>query len=117
MMTFIFLDFLLAYKDQLSVDDMELLCLVVWSVWYRQNGLVHNSAIVYVEDVVPWVVSFHEDYKRANSKVVDRSGRLGVEAARWSHPIAGSFKVNTDAAVDSVIGLIGIRVNIGDSES
>ncbi|KAK3195407.1 hypothetical protein Dsin_026717 [Dipteronia sinensis] len=47
--------------------SLEVLCLVIWRIWFRRNGRIHHSAEIIDKDIVPWAVSFLDDFRRLNS--------------------------------------------------
>ncbi|KAK3212236.1 hypothetical protein Dsin_016942 [Dipteronia sinensis] len=109
-------DFILVCMDQLRTHELELLCVVVWSLWYQRNVLVHNSISLLADDEVPWAEFFLEDFRKAN---VESSGIMGsqlLELVWWQPPCMGRFKANIDAVIDFRSGWVGVGVIIGDSK-
>ncbi|KAK3228678.1 hypothetical protein Dsin_000559 [Dipteronia sinensis] len=95
---------------RLLVEDMELLCMVLWRNWYRRNVQVHGTAQIHAVDVVPWARSFLADFKAANKVAEGPRRTCGVPVApKWCLPENGVYKINTDAEADRKAG-IGIIV-------
>ncbi|TXG58400.1 hypothetical protein EZV62_016229 [Acer yangbiense] len=53
----------------LTSEEMALLCLVLWRIWFRRNALIHNSSMVNVYEIVDWAVNFIEEDCRINARV------------------------------------------------
>ena len=71
-----FFDCMIACKNQLRSEEMELLCMVIWSIWFKRNGKVLHDA-----DMVCWADSYLADYRRANGINVVSSKVLDVESS------------------------------------
>ncbi|KAK2650956.1 hypothetical protein Ddye_018445 [Dipteronia dyeriana] len=110
-----FIDFMMECRSRLSFDNFELLCIVIWRIWYRRNDLVHNHGSLRVEEVVLWSLTFLSDFQRANSVPSDKVANMGVEKLKWKPPGKGLFKINTDAAINGSLGRVGIGIIIRDS--
>ncbi|KAK3225670.1 hypothetical protein Dsin_005532 [Dipteronia sinensis] len=70
-------------------EELELLCLVLWRVWYNRNRRIHDVAELRIDEIVPWAMAFHDDYKRANKiskeEVTDRRSYVPL----WQPPREG----------------------------
>ncbi|KAK2665436.1 hypothetical protein Ddye_004010 [Dipteronia dyeriana] len=73
-----FVDFMVTCRNCLKSGDFELLCLIMWRIWYRQNRRVHNSVLVVDNDLVTWAQSYLEDYKSVNSSVEEVEWGFGI---------------------------------------
>ncbi|KAK2641422.1 hypothetical protein Ddye_023185 [Dipteronia dyeriana] len=68
------------------------------------------------DEVVLWSSSILDDFRRANfNPPLVRHG-LVDESIKWKPPVIGIFKVNTDAAIDSKEGRVGLGIMIRDCE-
>ncbi|KAK2640695.1 hypothetical protein Ddye_028490 [Dipteronia dyeriana] len=65
-----FMEFMIICMNQLFPAGMEFLCMIMWRIWYRRNGLVHASNSIHAVDIVPWADSYLEDFKRENFPLV-----------------------------------------------
>ncbi|KAK3227154.1 hypothetical protein Dsin_007016 [Dipteronia sinensis] len=111
----LFIDFMILCMNQLLVKDVELLCMVIWRIWYIRNGMVHSSAIIHDVDVVAWAIACLDDYREANALKVNIVWDQGLLSdLLWYPPSVGVFKMNTDAAIYWARRRVGIRVIIRD---
>ncbi|KAK3231077.1 hypothetical protein Dsin_002958 [Dipteronia sinensis] len=97
------------------MEEFELLCTVLWRVWFRRNVRVHESASVEEGDIVPWAKSYLEEFKRADGLGTDEAKMVMKSVARWQPPTEREFKLNVDAVIDSVRGRVGIGIIIRDA--
>ncbi|KAK2664427.1 hypothetical protein Ddye_003001 [Dipteronia dyeriana] len=58
-----FLDFLVDFKDRLSVTEFEVSCIIFWRVWCRRNEKVHQVVSLHDDDIVQWASSFISNYR------------------------------------------------------
>ncbi|KAK3222168.1 hypothetical protein Dsin_009193 [Dipteronia sinensis] len=77
-----FLDFLESCKNQQKLEEVEVLCIIIWHVWCRRNGLVHKSGFLPDSDVVPWAYSFLSEFQITSSKNPEAAtlslGKVGI---------------------------------------
>ncbi|KAK3228880.1 hypothetical protein Dsin_000761 [Dipteronia sinensis] len=99
----------------LKVDELELLCTILWRVWFIRNAGLHGKQQMDISDVVDWATNFLVEYKNSSSgeSVVQRQIRGGP--AKWSPPCPGVYKINCNAAIDSKNSQIGVGIVIKDS--
>ncbi|KAK0592975.1 hypothetical protein LWI29_028449 [Acer saccharum] len=111
-----FMDVMLLCMNNLLTAEFETFCLIFWRVWFRRNRLIHDNQLLDITEVVPWASSFHAEFKGANvaGKVLNPSQPRQVW--KWNPPAAGLFKLNTDAAVNSGDGIIGVGVIFRDND-
>ncbi|KAK1556507.1 hypothetical protein Q3G72_006154 [Acer saccharum] len=65
------LDFLILCRNLLSSDEMALLYVVLWRIWFRRNALVHNSSVFNATEIVDWAVNFIEEDTRINARTYE----------------------------------------------
>ncbi|KAK3205250.1 hypothetical protein Dsin_019296 [Dipteronia sinensis] len=82
---------------------------------FMKNLKVHES-LAMNDEIVPWNVSFLDDYRRANMKELDSVGRTTKVILAWHPPPTGQFKVNTDASTDVNGGKVGIGIIFQDDQ-
>ncbi|KAK0578174.1 hypothetical protein LWI29_006271 [Acer saccharum] len=102
------LDFMVYCSKILKSPDLELLCVMMWRVWFCRNNLVHNLEGKEVGDVANWSVQFLEEWSSANRLDASRPLRPSVKRPIWCPPEVGMWKINSDAALcsrDRVAGL------------
>ncbi|KAK3188891.1 hypothetical protein Dsin_028452 [Dipteronia sinensis] len=108
----LFVDFMAVCRDRLILEDFELLCLILWKIWYCRNGRIHNSILILDDDLVPWAMDYLADFKNANSSVKNVSPVGSPSSMLWSPPAIGQLKMNTDAALDAESGRVGVGITI-----
>ncbi|KAL5774088.1 hypothetical protein ACOSP7_011645 [Xanthoceras sorbifolium] len=47
-----FFDFIVLYKNQLKVDEFELLCYVLGRIWFSRNMVVHGLSVLHCDEIV-----------------------------------------------------------------
>ncbi|KAK2649619.1 hypothetical protein Ddye_017108 [Dipteronia dyeriana] len=93
-----------------SFDRDGVLVVVLWQVWSRRNGLVHKSASIFEDEVIPWVEALLIDFQRVNAGGEGEVGKGLPVVNSWRPPSEGLSKVNTDAAVDGSHGKVGVGI-------
>ncbi|KAL5854197.1 hypothetical protein ACOSQ4_003999 [Xanthoceras sorbifolium] len=93
-----------------------LLCFVVgsWFAWSCRNSILHNLSSHPASDFWSRAVCF-VDSLLVPSQVPLQVECPGSAAPRWA-PSSVGFKVNVDAAVDSVLGRFGIGIAVRDQQ-
>ncbi|KAK3230935.1 hypothetical protein Dsin_002816 [Dipteronia sinensis] len=112
---FHFQDIMVLCKNILRVDEFELLCMVLWIVWYRRNRSIHDSKLLADSEVVPWAAFFIAEYRGANIGVTGDVGKEKNPPQKWSPPSEGKIKMNTDAAIKADFGRVGVGIIFRDS--
>ncbi|KAK0588291.1 hypothetical protein LWI29_037252 [Acer saccharum] len=65
-----FQDFFFYCSKILGGKELELLCVVLWHVWFLRNQLVHGGGHQDMESVVSWAEEFLAKFYEANFVVV-----------------------------------------------
>ncbi|KAL5820684.1 hypothetical protein ACOSQ3_022566 [Xanthoceras sorbifolium] len=110
---FFFFDFLLYCRGCRLVDELELLLVIVWRVWFRRNKLVHSSSILSAEDTVQWAKDYIAEFR---ATVFVPKLQCEPPLVRWRAPSLGWLKLNTEPAFDSCRRRLGFGVVICDSK-
>ncbi|KAK3224549.1 hypothetical protein Dsin_011574 [Dipteronia sinensis] len=104
-----FLDFLLICFEQLSREDMVLLCMVMWRIWSLRNSKVHGASIGEVVDLVSWARTYLSDFQGSDVPLMEeRTQKKSDGGVVWRPLNMGVYKLNCDADVDQARGFIGI---------
>ncbi|KAL5835566.1 hypothetical protein ACOSQ3_015122 [Xanthoceras sorbifolium] len=61
-----FLEFFVYCCSKLHVDDLRLLVIVLWHVWFLRNKLIHEQVTLAAKDIVSWSICFLSDFDAAN---------------------------------------------------
>ena len=106
-------------RSILSKEEVELLCIIFWRIWFWRNQLLQDSQCRRSEDVVAWATDYIGEYRKANQVGESLPSRLHSTCpVKWSKPAAGWFKINTDAAIREADRLVGtgalVRVSVGN---
>ncbi|TXG57115.1 hypothetical protein EZV62_018428 [Acer yangbiense] len=109
-----FIEFMIACMNQLRKEDFGLVCVIIWRIWYYYNGKVHGSVMIPEKDVVPWAADFITDFRSATGVEKVFLGVNSIFGIAWRPPDERSYKMNTDAAIDSAFGRVGFGVIIRD---
>ncbi|KAL5861886.1 hypothetical protein ACOSQ4_003182 [Xanthoceras sorbifolium] len=97
-------DFLCSFSQVLPRRDFELVCIILWQLWFERNYSLHNGKLKAVADILSASVS--RSNNGAGISCVEEGNR---EVVRWAAPPASSLKLNCDAAVRADRACIGIR--------
>ncbi|KAK3188279.1 hypothetical protein Dsin_027840 [Dipteronia sinensis] len=80
--------------------ELELLCVVLWRVWFLRNQLVQGVGWHGLETVVPWSEDFLADFMVVNGVFGIQREHVRQNEIKWHHPEVGFFNLNIDAAID-----------------
>ena len=103
-----FLDFFGNCVIRLKKEDLCVLSVVFWHIWSLRNLLVHGGGTWMVEEILPWSKDFLKEFQAVNViQGANRSSLVRQQLIVWSLPCENSFKLNTDAALDSCSSMVG----------
>ncbi|KAK3219546.1 hypothetical protein Dsin_013516 [Dipteronia sinensis] len=94
-------DFIYNNYMKLSLEDMGLLCVIVWRTWYSKNSFLFDSKRLDIQCILSWCKNFLSNYSISNAKISTCSGSPDLVHSFWSPPNSGSFKINCMAITDS----------------
>ncbi|TXG69356.1 hypothetical protein EZV62_004291 [Acer yangbiense] len=63
--------------------DLELLCVILWRVWFLRNQLVHSECRQDVDNVVLWSNEFLAKFHVANNSDVDQGVHVRPHDVKW----------------------------------
>ncbi|KAL5545092.1 hypothetical protein UlMin_008876 [Ulmus minor] len=89
-------EFLLSAFDNLSLENLEFLCILLWRIWFRRNKWIHERIWLDDELCFSWAQLHQADFLVANYRKGDTSKEM--VASPWQAPEVGFVKVNSDAA-------------------
>ena len=105
-------EFLLTANDCLSVENLELLCVLLWRIWFRRNKWIHEKTWLDDESCYSWARQHLADFQEANSQ---KEVSTKKETSKpWQAPSYGWVKVNSDAAWCSKQKKFGLGTTIRD---
>ncbi|KAK2638080.1 hypothetical protein Ddye_025875 [Dipteronia dyeriana] len=115
---FSFRDFLQSCFHRLQSDEVALLCIIMWRIWFLPNNKVHcwEGSLVLV-NVYTWAVEFLNNFRIAITVDGGNRGLDNSTGVVWQDPSVGIFKVNCDAALDMNNKLVGIGLVVRDHYS
>ncbi|KAK0598187.1 hypothetical protein LWI29_032371 [Acer saccharum] len=76
-------DFFFYCSQNLGKKDLELLCVILWRVWFLRNQLVHSECRQDVDNVVLWSNEFLAEFHVANNSVVDQGVHVRPHDVKW----------------------------------
>ena len=112
-----FIDFIFACFKVLKIEDLWILCVVLWRVWSNRNLVVHGLSSLGLEGVFEWASDFVDDYNSSAALPSSSSSVCGqVRPTSWLVPHLDKFLLNSDAAIDGSRGVVGFGLVIRNSE-
>ncbi|KAL5560757.1 hypothetical protein UlMin_036968 [Ulmus minor] len=93
-------------------DKMELLCVLLWRIWFRRNKWTHEKIWLDDNSCLAWAQQHLEDFKTASNK--QTIPHIPIAAHPWKPPAMGMVKINTDAAWCNRTKKFGLGVVIRD---
>ncbi|XP_042942883.1 uncharacterized protein LOC122277065 [Carya illinoinensis] len=111
------LEFFEAMTEALNADEMQEFVVVARQLWLRRNSFIFNKPfmppnILIRESKLRLDLLFEETQSQRQINVQQQC----LSAEVWQAPPTAWFKVNWDAAVDRVKGLVGIGVVVRDDK-
>ncbi|KAK1555565.1 hypothetical protein Q3G72_028291 [Acer saccharum] len=114
-----FHDLIVVCQCTLNSQDLELLCVVFWRIWFCRNQLVHNLSSPVLGHVVSWASGYIDEWRSAQEVFKPNPVGNSLLSAglylKWKPPDFEMFKINTDAATNYSNRSIGIGIIIRDS--
>lgn len=109
-------DVLLAVGEKYTGEDLEVFCMVLWVLWWVRNQVVHGGSPLATNKILERAGNLLEEFQK--SLRLNNAGiALFPENPRpthWSPPSPGSLKLNTDAAINTELGVVGLGGVIRD---
>ncbi|KAL5567823.1 hypothetical protein UlMin_024398 [Ulmus minor] len=99
-------------SECLKGDKMELLCVLLWRIWFHRNKWIHEKIWLDDNSCLAWAQQHLEDFKTASNKQF--IPHIPIAAPPWKPPEMGIVKINTDAAWCKRTKKFGLGVVIRD---
>lgn len=102
-------------QGSLGKDSFETVIVIIWGIWSNQNRILVGKSLV-IEDLLDWAKTYIHTYRAAH-----QSGQLGTsdnvsqDLVRWTPPIEGRVKLNTNASFFPSTGMAGAGMVIRNS--
>lgn len=106
-----FMSFVTIVKEQVSLEILEIFCMLVWSFQFCQNKWIHEKSCIHVELPIEHALSTYKQFQELQT-IPSSQLRLHV---KWSLPPSGYHKVNVNGALFFDHNKVGIRIIIWDS--
>ncbi|KAK3225336.1 hypothetical protein Dsin_005198 [Dipteronia sinensis] len=91
-------EFIYVNSRRLSMDDLSLLCVYVWRIWYLRNSFLFDYKVTDIKSTIGLCKNCLSNYYNSYGKATASPEHLpGI----WSPPNLGSFKLNCTAVTDS----------------
>ncbi|KAL5743820.1 hypothetical protein ACOSQ2_026936 [Xanthoceras sorbifolium] len=84
-------DFLCSFSQVLPHRDFELICIILWQLWFERNCSLHNGKLKAVADI------------------------LSASILSWIPPPFSNLKLNSDVAIKKNSPFVGLGATIRDS--
>ncbi|KAK2648632.1 hypothetical protein Ddye_016121 [Dipteronia dyeriana] len=94
-------------RFRMGEEELNFLCVVLWRIRSIRNQLVHGGNTSLLGEVVPWSVSFLDEWLVANPIGLVREITADQETPRWCPPCEGFYTLSTDTALDSQSKIVG----------
>jgi ribonuclease HI len=94
-----------------DMEEFELFVGIARRIWFRRNSVIHGGVFIHPNSLLQGAIEADAEFRRANSSdtSIATDGRE-VHHVKWFPPPEGKYKVNWDAAVDTVNGRLGIGI-------
>ncbi|KAL5750231.1 hypothetical protein ACOSP7_024834 [Xanthoceras sorbifolium] len=96
-------------------EDLELLVVALWRIWFCRNRFVHEIVLLPTIDVLNWSLSFVSEFLTANLFSPVKCVNAGPILSSWKSPEQGWYKLNVNAFLRSSLFLVGLRAVMRDS--
>ncbi|KAK4836846.1 hypothetical protein QYF36_000641 [Acer negundo] len=113
-----FQDFLLFCVNNLTQQELALICVIAWRLWFLRNRYIHDGGLIEVISVVDWCKNFLVEYEAAggsgDSVVASSVGirSLWPESFRWKAPVSNASVAITTETIDSSNGKISAPAQV-----
>ncbi|KAL5862002.1 hypothetical protein ACOSQ4_003298 [Xanthoceras sorbifolium] len=92
-------------------------CLILWGIWFERNVVIHSKNPSLNADLVSWSLSLLSEFQGTQKVFGFPSQPPGQPCSDpWLPPLAGSLKLNTDAAVKSGSSVLGSGAVVRDGQ-
>ncbi|KAK3200780.1 hypothetical protein Dsin_024195 [Dipteronia sinensis] len=99
---------------KLNGDDVGLLCIVVWRIWFLINKRVHGEPEFSFGDVLVWSHDFLLDCQGMRDPSDGRLSAVVQSTVTWNPHNQGIYKINMDVAINSAGECVGLGMVIRD---
>ncbi|KAL5556875.1 hypothetical protein UlMin_039111 [Ulmus minor] len=99
-------EFLLSANDDLSVENLEFLCILLWRIWFRRNKWVHERTWLDDDSCYSWARLHHADFLEANCRKGDPSKKkfgLGSVIRDHTGKVLGSVAIPVASSVSVAV--------------
>ncbi|KAK4848144.1 hypothetical protein QYF36_009787 [Acer negundo] len=80
-------------------QELALICVVWWRVWYWRNQIVHQSSGLDPGILVNWCRDYLEEFRHAKAQVAGPVVMRPAEVIKWCPPSSDFYTLNSDAAL------------------
>uniref|UniRef100_A0A803NJJ8 Uncharacterized protein n=1 Tax=Cannabis sativa TaxID=3483 RepID=A0A803NJJ8_CANSA len=120
-------EFLFYASDNTSTSDFEQFLTICWSIWYERNAEFHDKSPKQPAAVLAFATDYLGKYQSAQAQSVSNNSaatsithpasrsQVAASTDQWIAPLAGKFKLNTDAACNKASKIIGLGAVLRDS--
>jgi hypothetical protein len=96
-------------------EEVELFAITARCLWHRRNEVVHSRDFMPPNQVVKEAVTSLEDFQRVNQLGgVQVGASENRDEEKWKLPLENTLKINWDATMDTMTGVIGVGIIVRD---
>lgn len=100
----------------LQQEELQEAAMTARLIWTRRNDGTHGKSFVHFNSIIIRAKEEIRAFKRSKSIHNPASGSMTEVMSKWKKPLARSYKVIWDAAIDGEQGKIRVGAIIRDSE-
>jgi hypothetical protein len=92
-----------------DTEEFELFVGIARRIWFRRNFVVHGGEFIHPNSFLQGAIESDAEFRRTNSSYLSiATDEREVHHVKWFPPSEGKYKVNWDAAIDTVNKRLGI---------
>lgn len=100
----------------LPPDKLHLFTYLCWMSWNARNAVVFDKPLVTTEDITHTSMKLFTEFSEAQSKSSSAAPRLPPPIVKWIPPSLGQVKLNSDAAILTSPGRVGVGAVVRDHQ-
>ncbi|KAK3212816.1 hypothetical protein Dsin_017522 [Dipteronia sinensis] len=108
-----FKDLFISCTQSIQDEDLALLSVLFWRIWFLRNQQIQNIVGVSFTEVVGWATIYLAQFREATAMDVVEQWRMAAAmVVRWEPHLEYLYKINTDAAIKVQDNCVGVGIVI-----